>query len=481
MHILTIHGERCQLRQGIVRIEWPDLQLHHGNATIAHRYFLALFCRAADLWQSLPVASVSVRLCLSPDRPLVSYHAIAIEHDVEPELRLAIAAFMRIDGISGATVRAPANVEDYEQNFTDPGEDWRTLDHRPFHTRSGSPVYNGAGIFSFLGDLITKATGFGYSFEYQVVAVPMQPSSELIRSAKKSAAFLRRETSAPEDLVARQEQIANRLVKAAYFADEGIRISAPGQSWLASYAASGASAETWSRAFGLHRPMISLDAEHSSAFSYHLHPIALRERSASLDTPEAVEKFLEPDAMLRRVRCEPYWLAEHQSEMHRSVPISANFAPRSARSVRSTQGGSQSREPFVFVSYAHEDRDRIDTLLNEISQSGVCLWMDTAIDVGEEWDTRLETQLIECAALIAFVSDGYVDSKHCRRELKFADALDKPILAASFVKRPLSGGLGYIFASLQFIAIDDVNAASALIHAIRLRAPQAIQANGTTR
>ena len=75
-----------------------------------------------------------------------------------------------------------------------------------------------------------------------------------------------------------------------------------------------------------------------------------------------------------------------------------------------------------------------------------------------------------------FVSDGYAASKHCRRELKFADALDKPILASSFDAAPMTGGLGYIFASLQFVAGREADVTAALIRAIRRQVPQVIAA-----
>ncbi len=198
-----------------------------------------------------------------------------------------------------------------------------------------------------------------------------------------------------------------------------------------------------------------------------------------------------PAAAAARLRCEPFWrTADYDALRPLDSPITALFSTLSARSrpgpgsAGSGQapnggggngnGGNGGSGPFIFVSYAHRDRAHIDPILAGLAGDGVRLWIDTEIHVGEEWDTRLETQLTACSGLIAFVSDDYAASKHCRRELKFADALDKPILASSFGTAPLSGGLGYIFASLQFVAGKEADVAAALIRAIRQKLPEVI-------
>ncbi len=80
MHILTIHGDKRPLEQGVVRIDWPRLEFDHlqPSATL-HRRFLKLFCQAADLWQSLPIVSASVRMRVSPNAPPASWHAITAD------------------------------------------------------------------------------------------------------------------------------------------------------------------------------------------------------------------------------------------------------------------------------------------------------------------------------------------------------------------------------------------------------------------
>ena len=102
------------------------------------------------------------------------------------------------------------------------------------------------------------------------------------------------------------------------------------------------------------------------------------------------------------------------------------------------------------MSYAHKDIGAIGPILDRLTSDGVRIWIDSQIQVGEEWDTRLETMITRSAGVLAFLSPHYVASKHCRRELKFADSLDKAIFASAIDDFPRQEGLGYIFASLQF-------------------------------
>ena len=495
MHILTIHSDNGTLKQGVVRIDWPRLEFDLAQPSAArHRRFLELFCQAADLWQSLPIVSASVRMRVSPNAPPASWHAITADGTQEAPLRLAMAAFMRLDGMDGATVAAPVSVDDYETAFAGAEEDWLAYDHRPAETSSGGQVFAGMSPFAFLGDLFAKAMTLGYTVDYQAALMPLRPGAELIREVMKSAAFLRRETAAPQALIDHQAAIARDLAGARFLVEEAVRIDAEGRDWLEDYLAGEAVRALPLAAADSAAGVQPLDAERASALACHVHPdVLLGAGGAAADALESVDGFMAPDAAARRLRCEPFWrTAAYDALRPLDSPITALFSTLSARSRPGPGaagagqaphggnggGGNGSGGPFLFVSYSHRDRSHIDPVLDALAGDGVRLWIDSEIHVGEEWDTRLETQLTACAGLIAFVSDDYAASKHCRRELKFADALDKPILASSFGTAPLSGGLGYIFASLQFVAGREADVAAALIRAIRQQVPEAI-ATGT--
>lgn len=86
-------------------------------------------------------------------------------------------------------------------------------------------------------------------------------------------------------------------------------------------------------------------------------------------------------------------------------------------------------EPYVFVSYAHDDAEVVYTELRWLKQVGFNIWYDEGIKAGTEWREELAQAIQNCAALLFYVSPGSVNSSHCIRELNFALDEGKPHLA----------------------------------------------------
>ncbi len=123
--------------------------------------------------------------------------------------------------------------------------------------------------------------------------------------------------------------------------------------------------------------------------------------------------------------------------------------------------------PFAFVSYKRHDIQRIAPVLAEIRGRGWQLWIDNGIPGGAEWDAVLEERIQSCAVLLAFLSQASVESKYCRREIKFADALDKPILAVELERVQLLLGLEMLLQQYQRIRLADSTAIDAIDHGLR--------------
>ena len=287
MHILTIHGDKRPLKQGVVRIDWPRLEFDRVQPAAAlHRRFLELFCQAADLWQSLPIVSASVRMRVSPSAPPASWHAITADTAEEAPLRLAMAAFMRLDGMDGAAVTAPASADDYEAAFIGADDGWLTFDRQPAVTSSGGRVFAGMSLFSCLADLFAKAMTLGHTVDYQAALMPLRPSAGLIREAMKSAAFLQRETAAPQALIERQNAIGRDLAGARHLVEEAVRIDAEGRDWLEDYLAAQAVHALPLAAADSAAGVQPLDDERASALAYHVHPDVLLGADGAADALE---------------------------------------------------------------------------------------------------------------------------------------------------------------------------------------------------
>ncbi len=81
----------------------------------------------------------------------------------------------------------------------------------------------------------------------------------------------------------------------------------------------------------------------------------------------------------------------------------------------------------VFISYAHEDREYMETLsrhLAALSQEGlISAWDDREIRPGDEWESSILQKLDDADLIILLVSHYFLASKYCYTiELKQAIA-----------------------------------------------------------
>ena len=89
----------------------------------------------------------------------------------------------------------------------------------------------------------------------------------------------------------------------------------------------------------------------------------------------------------------------------------------------------EGNQPYIFISYAHKNRDKVLPILKSLTDSGFRVWYDAGIQVGTEWPEYIAEHLENCKAFIAFISEAAIASKNCRREINFALELDKEPIA----------------------------------------------------
>jgi hypothetical protein len=110
------------------------------------------------------------------------------------------------------------------------------------------------------------------------------------------------------------------------------------------------------------------------------------------------------------------------------------------------------KERYVFISYKHQDLERIKLLVVELSQRGHRIWYDRGIPGGAEWDALIEERVQHCEVLLVFLSTAAVRSKYVRREVKFADTLSKPVVAVRLERDiNLSNGMAMLLNQYQVI------------------------------
>jgi hypothetical protein len=82
----------------------------------------------------------------------------------------------------------------------------------------------------------------------------------------------------------------------------------------------------------------------------------------------------------------------------------------------------------LFVSYARQDRARVEDLTRRLPRLGHQVWLDAALRGGQSWWDEILAQIAACDAFLAVVSRASLDSVACQREREYAEALGRPIL-----------------------------------------------------
>jgi hypothetical protein len=108
-------------------------------------------------------------------------------------------------------------------------------------------------------------------------------------------------------------------------------------------------------------------------------------------------------------------------------------------------------QSLIFVSYKREDLPRMLPIVERITGLGYALWLDKKIPGGVEWDSYIEATIKGCSLVLLFLSKAASESKHVRREVKFADRLNKAILTVMLEPVELGQGLEMLLTQFQMI------------------------------
>lgn len=106
-------------------------------------------------------------------------------------------------------------------------------------------------------------------------------------------------------------------------------------------------------------------------------------------------------------------------------------------------------EPYVFVSYSHEDADQVYPAIRWLQDQGLNLWYDEGISGATRWRDAIAGRLSGCRLLLFFVSRNSVDSQVCREELEFALAENRPVLSVHLEPTNLPDGIKLAIANRQ--------------------------------
>lgn len=108
-------------------------------------------------------------------------------------------------------------------------------------------------------------------------------------------------------------------------------------------------------------------------------------------------------------------------------------------------------KPYIFISYAHKDGEKVKAIIEKLIDSGYNVWWDEGIDPGTEWDENIAAHVQGCGYFVAFVSNAYIDSKNCKDELNYSRDLDKDQLLVYLEDVELPSGMAMRMNRIQAI------------------------------
>ncbi len=113
-------------------------------------------------------------------------------------------------------------------------------------------------------------------------------------------------------------------------------------------------------------------------------------------------------------------------------------------------------QPYIFVSYAHEDANAVYPEMKWLHDQGFNVWYDEGISPGTVWRTELADSIMGAGLFLFFVSRRSVVSGNCEKEVNFAIDHDIPVLTVHLEETDLPSGMELTLSSIQGILKHDL-------------------------
>lgn len=108
-------------------------------------------------------------------------------------------------------------------------------------------------------------------------------------------------------------------------------------------------------------------------------------------------------------------------------------------------------KPYIFVSYSHQDIERVVSLIRKLQSLGFRIWYDSGVPAGTEWREVIARKLKNSKCVLALLSKDATQSRDFKLELNYAYYLELPILVAYLDKCTPTPGVEILVVSQQCI------------------------------
>lgn len=116
----------------------------------------------------------------------------------------------------------------------------------------------------------------------------------------------------------------------------------------------------------------------------------------------------------------------------------------------------QGTESFIFVSYAHADKEVVYEEIFRIHQAGYRIWYDEGIPTGSNWSDIIANKLDMAVVFMVFISSNAMRSESVKNEINYFIERRKNnpnliIISILMENMNLKGGIGLLLGSVQYL------------------------------
>ena len=134
----------------------------------------------------------------------------------------------------------------------------------------------------------------------------------------------------------------------------------------------------------------------------------------------------------------------------------------------------EGKEPYVFVSYSHADRDRVEPIIAALKERMCRIWYDEGLTPGESWNDSIAEHLRDSAEFLLFISPDSVKSKYVLSEINYALSKDKHVIPVILRKTDMPIGLDMMLATIQYFDVTESDSVSEAVNMIASVLPKTV-------
>ncbi len=125
------------------------------------------------------------------------------------------------------------------------------------------------------------------------------------------------------------------------------------------------------------------------------------------------------------------------------------------------EGNVNAAAPYVFISYASADRERVLPIVDRLEAAGVKTWIDReGIHGGANYALEITEALKSSAAILLMCSEASLTSRNVKQEIALGWKYDRPYVPLLLEPVTIPGDVEYWLEAAQWISLHDQQEAS---------------------